>query len=198
MTEPSRPPLPAQPGPAITLAPGPSAPARFDALTRWLHWIMALLVTAALFTGIALTRWLSDYDVLSRVHQPLGAAVLVLAVVRLVNRLVRRTPPYPPAMPRAERLAATASECALYALLLAQPLAGWAMQSAAGIPVPLYGSAHLPALIGQDYGLYSTLHTVHEVLGYTLLGLFVAHVTGTLTHTLVTRDKLLRRVSLRR
>jgi cytochrome b561 len=42
-----------------------------------------------------------------------------------------------------QALAAKLSHVVLYALLIVMPLVGWAMLSAGGYPVALYGSLHL-------------------------------------------------------
>jgi cytochrome b561 len=55
---------------------------------------------------------------------------------------------------------------ALYALLLAQPLVGWAMVSAGGTPVVVFGSLRLPAIAPVDLGLYPVLRQTHSVLAY--------------------------------
>ena len=84
------------------------------------------------------------------IHRPLGIAILILIVVRFVNRLLNPPPPFPPTMPRAERLAATASEYTMYGLMFALPLVGWGMLSAAGYPIVLHGSLHLPHILPLD------------------------------------------------
>jgi len=66
--------------------------------------------------------------------------ILVFAVVRLVNRLTHKLPPFLATMSAAERRIASWSEYLLYALLLIQPLVGWAMLSAARFPVTLFGA----------------------------------------------------------
>src|SRR5262245_45548666 len=64
--------------------------------------------------GVAMVASLANYHVLLSIHRPLGIAILILVVVRFVNRLLNPPPPLPTTMSRAERLAATASEYAMY------------------------------------------------------------------------------------
>jgi cytochrome b561 len=59
---------------------------------------------------------LSAPSALVSIHRPLGVAILILVVVRFINRRLN-PPPVPVAMSRAERLAATGSEWTLYGLL---------------------------------------------------------------------------------
>ena len=96
----------------------------FSALSRLLHWLMAILILAMLFIGIGMVASIKDYHWLVSIHKPLGILILVLAVVRLVNRLIHPAPPLPAAMPGWQRFAAHASHFVLYALMFALPLVG--------------------------------------------------------------------------
>jgi cytochrome b561 len=67
---------------------------------RLLHWLMALLIVAMLFIGVGMVSSVSErHDWLVRIHKPLGIAILVLAVVRLVVRLRHRPPALPADLP---------------------------------------------------------------------------------------------------
>src|SRR5258708_18727330 len=117
----------------------PSERRQFAAFSRLLHWTMAVMVLTMLCIGVAMVASLADYHVLVSIHRPLGIAILILVVVRFVNRLLSRLPPFPATMSRMERLAATASEYTLYSLMFVLPLVGWGMLSAARYPIVLYG-----------------------------------------------------------
>src|SRR5207248_3780311 len=108
---------------------------QFTAFSRLLHWTMAAMVLTMLGIGVAMVASLANYHVLVAIHRPLGIAILILVVIRLVNRLANRPPPFPATMSRAERLAATASELMMYALMLVLPLVGWGVLSAARYPI---------------------------------------------------------------
>ncbi|MEV5542155.1 cytochrome b [Saccharopolyspora shandongensis] len=168
---------------------------RFTVLSRALHWTMAAMVIAMLFIGVAMVVSPSAYHALLFIHRPLGIAVLALALIRVVNRLLHRPPPHPPTMSRPERALAIGSEYLLYGLLLVQPLVGWSMTSAAGNPVVLSGSLHLPDLLPPSPALYAALHQVHTILAYLLFFAFAAHLSAVLFHSLVLRDGLLDRMA---
>jgi len=108
---------------------------------------MAAMILTMLCLGVAMVVSLGDYHVLVAIHRPLGIAVLILAVVRLVNRLINPPPPFPATMSQLEGRMATASELAMYGLMLVLPLIGWGMLSAARYPIVLYGSVHLPFVL---------------------------------------------------
>ena len=111
---------------------------------------MAPMVIAQLLIGVTMIASLSYYPLLLAIHRPFGVLILVFAVVRLVNRLTHRLPPFPATMSRAERRIASWSEYLLYSLLLVQPLIGWAMLSAARFPITLWGPVRLPGIAPRD------------------------------------------------
>ena len=160
----------------------------FSALSRLLHWLMAILILAMLFIGIGMVASIKDYHWLVSIHKPLGILILVLAVVRLVNRLIHPAPPLPAAMPGWQRFAAHASHFVLYALMFALPLVGWGMLSAARDPIMLYGALHLPPILPHDVGLYAVLRRTHTVLALLLFATILAHLAAALMHALIFRD----------
>lgn len=164
---------------------------RFPLLSRLLHWLMAAMILAMLFIGIGMVSSLADYHWLLSIHRPLGIAILALVAVRLANRLVNPPPPLPADMPAPMRLAAHASHVALYALMLAVPLVGWAMLSAAGYPVVLYGTLTLPPILPQNAMAYAWLRETHTVLALALFAVFLLHLAAALAHGLVFRDGVL-------
>lgn len=116
-------------------------PRFFAPLARLLHWLMALMVIAMLFIGAGMVASVSQRHAwLLHLHKPLGIAILLLVIVRLVVRFATRQPPLPADLPAWQVLAAKASHLLLYGLMLALPLLGWAMISAAGDPVMLSSS----------------------------------------------------------
>lgn len=111
---------------------------------------MATMIITMLFIGIGMVASLSDYHWLISIHKPLGAAILILVTIRLVNRLINPPPPLPRGMPPLLRFAAMSSHVLLYILMLATPLVGWAMLSAARYPIVLHDSLELPPILPQD------------------------------------------------
>jgi cytochrome b561 len=167
---------------------------QFASSSRVLHWLMAAMVVPMLFIGVGMVASLADYHVLVSIHRPLGIAILVLVVIRFVNRQLTSLPPFPPTMSPAERIAASWSERLLYALMFALPLIGWGMLSAARYPIVLCGPIHLPPILPVDPALYGVLRKLHTMLAYLLFFTFMAHLSAVLFHTLVMRDGLLNRM----
>ena len=168
---------------------------QFTAFSRLLHWTMAAMVLTMLGVGVAMVASLADYHLLVSIHRPLGIAILLLVVVRFVNRLLNRPPPFPATVSRAERLAATASEFLMYGLMFTLPLVGWGMLSAARYPIVLYGPLHLPFILPHDAMLYAVLRKAHTVLAYLFLLTFFAHFGAILFHTLIVKDGIFGRMA---
>ena len=139
---------------------------------------------------------LGNYHALVAVHRPLGILILILAVVRLINRIFTTLPPFPPTMSRRERRIASASERLLYTLMIALPLVGWGMLSSGHYPVVMFGPVHLPPILPASPTLYAILRKTHTILAYLLFFTFLAHLSAVLFHTLIIRDRLLHRMAL--
>src|SRR5579862_7284281 len=171
-------------------------PAQFAFLSRILHWLMAALLLTMLFIGISMVAHLGDYHWLLAIHRPLGILILILAGIRLVTRLLTRTPALPPSMSQQERVVVKLSEYSLYALFIALPLVGWGMLSAGHFPIVMFGAVHLPPILPANPLLYAVLRKTHTILAYLLFVTFLAHLSAILFHTLIIRDRILHRMAL--
>lgn len=165
-----------------------SAPNDFNATARWLHWAMGAMIVSMLFIGAGMVTSISARPMLIDLHRPLGIAILLLAVLRLRNRLRHRPPALPSTLPQWQKTAARASHWLLYGLMLAMPLIGWAMLSAGGYPVQMLPSLVLPPILPQDVVLYTVLRAAHRWLAYLLYAAVLLHLSGALMHAWVYRD----------
>src|SRR6266699_1572474 len=66
---------------------------QFTAFSRLLHWTMAAMVLTMLCVGVAMVASLANYHALVSIHRPVGIAILILVVVRFVNRQLTALPP---------------------------------------------------------------------------------------------------------
>ena len=177
---------------------------RYGPVQRLIHWTVAVLVAGLLVIGATLgilgfegardTFGLEATNLLYKYHKTFGIIVLALMIVRLVLRLAKPPPPYDPPIPPFFRIAGRINHWALYALLLAQPVVGWAATAAGGFPIEFF-NAKLPPLLGKDEALSETLYGVHGVLGFAILVLAALHVSAALMHWLVRRDGVMQRMT---
>lgn len=168
----------------------------YGSFARLLHWSIVVLIIAQYL----LAEWADELPdgieklkVLSN-HKAFGMLVLMLALVRIAWRLVNKGRPVPVAMPPWQRKAAAAGHGLLYLLVLAQPVSGWAMSSAANSPVTFFGWFQFPALLGANHDLHETLEDLHEALFYVLVTVAAVHAAAALYHHFVQKDDTLRRM----
>src|SRR6195952_958461 len=140
--------------------------AEFTAPSRIFHWLTAILIFAALFIGFTMVNWLAGYAVLRAIHMSIGAFILVVVVLRIINRTRHHPPAWPPTVGRVEGRLVIWTEPAMYGLLLAQPLVGWAMVSASGTPVRVFGGLRLPPIAPFNTGVFAVLREAHSILAY--------------------------------
>jgi cytochrome b561 len=162
---------------------------RFSGAQRLLHWTMAAGIVAMLFIGVGMLSTVApSYVPLIATHKTLGVALFALVLVRLCLRLVLGAPPLPASLPPLMRLGAVLSHWALYGLMIAMPLLGWAMLSAADYPVVLFGNFRLPPIVSQSDSLHRLLWGAHRWLAFAFFALILLHVAAALFHALVRRD----------
>ena len=165
-------------------------PRHFNLTARVLHWSMALLILAMLFVGIGMVASISLRPTLVSLHRPLGIAILLLVIVRLINRLRHHPPPLPADLPAVQVFAAKASHWLLYALMFAMPLVGWSMLSAGGYPVTMFNGFALPPIAPHNATVYAVLRTAHTWLALLLFATVLMHLAAALFHVWVRRDEV--------
>ena len=169
----------------------------YGAIPQSLHWFTVVLVAIAWALG-------TFDDVLPKgaarvvglfVHISAGVTILFALVARVLWRMT--DPPPQPALTmlgvwgdNAGRLA----HYALYALLVAVPIAGIVLQFAHGDALPLLGLAEIPSPWVADRTYARSVKEVHEVLANVLVILAAFHAAAALVHHLVFRDRTLVRM----
>ncbi len=188
-------------------APVPTDPTgrRYAATAIVLHWAIAGLIVA----NIVLAWQFDDLKGMAQFrliqwHKSLGVTVLLLTLLRFAWRLFNRPPPFPPEMPRWERIAAAATHWGFYAFMVLMPVTGWLMVSASptNIPTLLYRTVpwphlgfihHLPMIERKPLEhQFKAWHETIADIGYVLI---VLHVAAALRHQLFKRDLVLWRMA---
>ncbi len=162
---------------------------RFTVPQRLLHWLMAICILSMLFIGVGMVSTVTPkYLTLVQIHKPLGIAILVLALIRLTLRIVYGAPALPADLPEPIKLAANLSQYIFYVLMIAMPLIGWGMLSAASYPVVLFGSVHLPSILPLSPSLHTLLWHAHYYLAFAFFAVILMHVSAILFHKLIRND----------
>lgn len=176
--------------------------------TRWhpalvaLHWLTLLLVVAQFLIASPMrdeSRNLVERFELYQLHKSVGLTVAGLILLRLVLRLVAPAPA-PANTGRWLRYASDVVHAGLYLCLIALPVTGLLMVSAAPLQIPTlyFGWLAVPHPIGPDKVTYELMRALHNWVGNLLLALAAIHVAAALVHVLIWRDGLLRRMSFGR
>jgi len=132
-------------------------------------------------------------ETMKALHFMLGLSVLLLVTLRIYARVTSVTPIITPGLSPAQHLAAKLGHLALYALMIAMPILGWLILSAAAKPIPFFG-LELPALIGENKELAKSLKEIHETIGVLGYYLIAAHVLAALYHHHIRKDNTLIRI----
>jgi len=172
---------------------------RYGLVAVAFHWAMALLLVALTALGLYMVA-LPDagFDTkkieLILYHKEIGMTVLLLALLRLAWRITQVLPLLVAHLPEWQQVAARFVHLCFYALMIALPLTGWLMSSAAGIPVKFLELFTLPDLIGRDDLWFQRLIAIHQALAWALIALFAIHAGAALRHHFAFRDDTLRRM----
>ncbi len=167
---------------------------RWGAVSVFLHWSIA---AAVLFMG-GLGLYMKGLPIggdkiqLYALHKSIGMTILALMVLRLAWRLVAGRPLLPPGMPDWQRWLAKISHALLYLLVLAMPIAGWVMNSAANFPLRWFDLFHIPAIVEPSRELRAAAGDAHETLFWIIVLLVLVHVGAALKHHFIDRDNTLR------
>ena len=175
--------------------------AGYGAITKLLHWAIALLFAlqyagAAIMirTGPAETALGLSQATWYNWHKTLGLLALALAVARLVNRKAGKLPPWAPGLSTLEQKLVHYAETLLYAAMLVMPLSGFVYCMAGGYGVAVLGLYELPNPIGMWPGLASLARAVHVAAAFALLLPLGLHLGLVIGHHCLAKDGLIRRM----
>ena len=166
----------------------------YGAIARWLHWTMFALIAVQIAGGI----FLEDLPKGSALrglafdgHETAGIVAILLVLARVAWK---RSHPVPaPEGSGLQQALAKAGHVALYVLMIAVPVVGYAMVDAKGYDVAFFGWSG-PHFLVKDADLAETLNRMHGVLAWALTGLVAMHVAAAFWHHFGLRDGTMRRM----
>ncbi len=178
--------------------PIPQTGEQYNAVAIAIHWLAAVLIVAAFVIGVSMVDMSMTPSRLKlfNYHKWVGISVLALSALRLGWRLTHTPPPLDDPI-EWRRMAAHITHGALYLLFFAIPLVGWALSSASGFSVVVFGIVPLPDFVPIDKALVEALKPWHRGLAFALGGLVAIHVLAALAHQFVDGHPILRRMGLR-
>lgn len=178
--------------------------ARYNAIAKALHWLMAIAIIALIVAGKVMTD-LSPSDPMKfqlyQLHKSAGLTILALTLVRIGWRLLHTPPALPASMQPWERYAAGFTHLAFYVLMVAIPMSGWVMTSTSSSGIPtlwfnLFEVPSLPGLASSDEmeDIHESAEEAHELLANLTIVLLLLHIGAALKHHFWNRDDVLRRM----
>ncbi|MGP4788385.1 cytochrome b [Psychrobacter sp. 1Y11] len=165
---------------------------KWPMISRVFHWISALLllVTWALMFLYDNT----DDSLYIGLHKAFGISLLFWMLARVISRLFVKAPPSAP-MPKWQDIIAKLTHFALYALLIAMPIAGLLMSVYGGRAVDVFGLFEIQVFVTPDRGLARTFNDWHtDIIWPLILAFTAAHILAALYHQFIKKDKLMKRI----
>lgn len=167
---------------------------RYGIVAIIFHWIMAILIIGMISLGLYMAD-LPNGPVkikLFGLHKEFGMLILMLVTLRIIWRLQNQTPRL--SIPRWQKWAAHGTHFILYTLMIAMPITGWLVTSAAGFQVSFFGMFLVPNLIPADEAQMKLFAEIHEWLAYGLIAVLCLHVAAALKHHFIDKDNILIRM----
>jgi cytochrome b561 len=168
----------------------------YPATSKLLHWLVAACVLTTAPVAIAMTRVSKGptQDLLYNFHKSLGVLILILMILRVINRLAAGALTPAPEIEPWQKTLSSVVHTSLYILLLTMPIVGYVANSAYGAPTPFFGLFELPQLVSKNEALATQLFTIHRWVGWLVIFLVLIHVSAALYHHFVRGDSVLKRM----
>ncbi len=164
---------------------------------KWLHWaIFGLVAFLYLITYAegAFPRGSAGRAWVWFLHISFGLVLAGLVVWRVALRIGAGEAPPVPGAPVWQDRAARVVHLALYALLVAIPVAGIALAFARGNALSFFGLFTIPSPITPDRALSRPIQGLHEWLANAIVILALGHAAMALWHQFVKKDGVLSRM----
>jgi cytochrome b561 len=173
----------------------------YGSFAKVLHWVTVALVAFAWTLGTFGDEFSEGAarDAGLFAHISMGLAILVLAAVRVPSRVANPPPKVVPTefgrwLIEWTDPVSRIMHYVLYALLLAVPVLGVALQFSRGHSLPIFGLFEIPSPWPADKAFAHNLKEVHEVLANLLVILALFHMAAALLHHWVFGDSTLTRM----
>ena len=165
----------------------------YGSISKIFHWLSA----AVLIIQIPLGFYLVDLDfnekrlTIENIHVLLGLSIFYLTVLRLIYKLFNPTPPLSNSIFPGQRLIAKLNHVFLYITII--------MVTISGALKKLFNGEILDVIffsleIKDNFDLAQLFYDIHIIANYTLISLISLHILAVITHKVLFRENLLKKI----
>ncbi len=168
----------------------------FGSVTKFLHWVIALLVIFMIPLGFLMGSASSATAPLwYALHKSCGLTILFLTILMYLWRLMNKRPQYPADTPIWRAKLANWTHSLLYILLFVQTLTGWIMTTAAGHAPNFWWLIVLPMPgVSPNPTIAHIANIIHSYAVWLFIAVICLHILGALFHWWVCRDGIFERM----
>ena len=165
----------------------------YGSISKIFHWLSA----AVLIIQIPLGFYLVDLDfnekrlTIENIHVLLGLSIFYLTILRLIYKLFNPTPPLSNSIFPGQRLIAKLNHVFLYITII--------MVTISGALKKLFNGEILDVIffsleIKDNFDLAQLFYDIHIIANYTLISLISLHILAVITHKVLFRENLLKKI----
>ena len=165
----------------------------YGSISKIFHWISA----AVLITQIPLGFYLVDLDfgekklTIESIHVTLGLSIFYLTLLRIIYKLFNPTPQLRNSIFPGQRLIAKLNHIFLYISILTITISGALKKLFNGEILDVF---FFSLEIKDNFDLAELFYDVHIVANYTLISLISLHILAVITHKILFRENLLKKI----
>ncbi|WP_460757689.1 cytochrome b [Marinomonas epiphytica] len=164
-------------------------------LTITLHWLLAIVVIGLFALGwymVDLSYYDPMYTLAPQIHEAIGLLVLILMTIRIVWRILSKTPKPPPSNSHFINKASSFAHKTLYILSFAILLSGLLISFAGGQGIDIFDWFNLPGPKDFIENQATYAGDIHYYAAYALMGLVILHTLAALKHHFIDKDTTLK------
>jgi cytochrome b561 len=174
---------------------------RYHSAIIIIHWLMALSFFWMLSSGFLMVNFNIDLSLKFRFyqwHKASGVILLMLVLLRIIVRILTKSPKLPKEILKTEARLAKIGHLALYLFMILMPLTGWIIVSSSiyGLPTIVFGLfewPHISAIAGSEK-IESLAKNLHFYFAIIFSFLITLHIGAAIKHVLIDKINLLKRM----
>ena len=158
-----------------------------------LHWLSALI----LIIQIPLGFYLVDLDfgeeriTFESIHVILGLLIFYLVILRLINNILNPTPKLDPSVFIGQKFIAKLNHMLLYIAILSITISGILKKLFNGETLIIFFKE---IEIKDNFELADQFYNIHIYSNYTIIALISFHILAVITHKLLFKENLLKKI----